>query len=75
MGERLSIEELKDRYDEDWLALTEIEKNAEGEIVSGVVVAHSPDRDVVYDAMLKSEATHMATMCFKSIPKGWTFAL
>ena len=75
MGERLTIEEIRERHDGEWVLLIDIEEDAEGETTSGVVVAHSEDRDDVYGAASGVKAEVFETLCLKRLPEGWGLAL
>lgn len=75
MGERLTIEELRERYDGEWVVVADPETDDAHEVLSGILVAHDPDREEVYDAMLRANGRHFATLCFQKMPQGWTLAL
>lgn len=75
MGERLTIEELRRRYDGEWVIVVDPDSTPEQGVLSGVVVAHSPDRNEAYDGMLKAEGGRFASLCFKELPEGWTFGV
>lgn len=77
MGERLTIEELRERYDGEWVLVVDPETDEMHEVLSGVVAVHSHDRDEMYDGMLKlsPRPSHAATLCFKELPENWALAL
>ncbi len=61
MSQVLTLDEIKDRYDSEWILIADPEVNEHMEVVRGKVVCHSKDRDEVYrkaiDLRLKSSAT------------------
>ena len=42
MGERLSWDEIKQRYPDEWVCLVDVERPNMGHVVSGVVHSHDP---------------------------------
>lgn len=75
MGERLTIEEIRERYDGEWVALVEVENDENDEIVAGRVIAHDPDGDEVYDEIGRVAPRAFAVECFQETPEGWGLAL
>lgn len=76
MGERLTIEQIRERYDGEWVALADVEED-EGtfEIRSGRVIAHDEDRDAFDDEVDRIAPGSFAVECFKRLPEGWGLAL
>jgi len=56
---RMTYEEIKKKYPDQWVLIDELEVDDTLEVVSGVVIAHSPKRDVV-DAVSIQKAGHLA---------------
>lgn len=58
MKERLTWDEIKRRYPDQWVALVDVEWPNMGEISSGVVYAHDPDHGSLLEKQkhLKSAA-------------------
>lgn len=75
MGGRLTIEELRVRYDGEWVALVDVENDENDEIVAGRVLAHDPNGDVVYDEIGRAKPKSFAVECFQKLPEGWGLAL
>ena len=76
MGERLTIDELRERYDGEWVALVDFENDPESdEITVGRVIAHGPDRDAFDNELDRLRPRSFAVECFKSLPAGWGLAL
>ena len=61
MDEMMTFEEMKKRFDSEWILVKDPEVDEHFQVVRGKVVAHSKDRDEVYrtlaDLRLKSSAT------------------
>ncbi len=47
----LSFEEMKKRYYGEWLLIAYTEVNQDMNVLKGEVLAHSPERDQVYNAI------------------------
>ena len=48
MGHKLTWEEMKIKYPEEWLLITDFELDESGRIISGNVDRHSSEKDDVY---------------------------
>jgi hypothetical protein len=75
MVEVLSFEEIQHRYDGEWVlvAYTALDENLR--LISGEVVAHSQERDVVYEALSQRGSRGMAIECFVKVPDDMAFIL
>ena len=49
-NERLTIDEMVQRYPDQWLFIVDCEHSASTELISGVVAVHSPSRDDIKKA-------------------------
>lgn len=49
-NERLTIEEMEQKYPDEWLFIIDCEISENTELLSGIVAAHSHSRDDIYDA-------------------------
>lgn len=47
MGQRMTWDEMKKAYPDEWLLITEYESDESGHLVSGIVERHSRDMDEV----------------------------
>lgn len=58
MGQKMTWEEMKRAYPDEWLLITDYETDQYGHIITGVVERHSADKDEVYHlpAIKKSSA-------------------
>lgn len=69
MAEILSFEEIQHRYEGEWvlIAYTEIDQNLKP--IAGEVIAHSSDRDTVYDSVALGHGRDLAIECFATMPE------
>jgi hypothetical protein len=49
--EVLTFEEMKQRYDGEWLMIAYTELDSEMNVVQGEVLAHSPNQEEIYQAL------------------------
>jgi hypothetical protein len=75
MGEILSFEEIQRRYDGEWalIAYTELDENLRP--IAGEVMAHSPERDLVYEALSGRDGRGVAIECFVKAAADMAFIL
>jgi hypothetical protein len=48
MNQRMTWEEMKKAYPDEWLLITDYETDESGHVIAGVVERHSSDKDEVY---------------------------
>ena len=48
--ERLTLDEMKQKYPDQWLFIVDCEHSTSTELLSGIVAVHSPSRDVINKA-------------------------
>ncbi len=48
MNQKMTWEEMKKAYPDEWLLITDYETDASGHVIAGVVERHSSDKDEVY---------------------------
>ena len=48
--QRLTINEMKQKYPDQWLFIVDCEHSDSTELISGIVAVHSPSRDVINKA-------------------------
>ena len=71
----LTIEEMRYRYDGEWLLIAYKELDQQLKVLSGEVLAHSIDRDEVYAALPLGRGKDIAIECFAKIPEDLAFIL
>lgn len=71
----LTIEEMRYRYDGEWLLIAYKELDQHLKVLSGEVLAHSIDRDKVYAALPLGRGKDIAIECFAKIPEDLAFIL
>ena len=67
MQKRMTINQIKKRYKSHWILLSD-PKLIKGQLVSGIVVFHSKDRDKMYQKMLELKLPSSATLCTMTPP-------
>jgi hypothetical protein len=75
MGEILSFEEIKRRYDGEWLIIAYTDLNDEMEVVSGEVLAHCPDEADIYKALPIAQGRDVALEYVGKVPDDLAFIL
>ena len=50
-NERLTIQEIEQRYPDEWLLIVDCEISENTELLSGVVAVHSKSREDIHDAI------------------------
>ena len=75
MSNILSFAEIEQKFDGEWvlIAYTELDLNLKP--IAGEVLAHSIDRDIVYDALLHRGDRGVAIECFVPVPDDMAFIL
>lgn len=67
----MRLKELAAKYDGEWVLLGElIEHKRTGQTLGGVVLAHDPDREGLYDKAMGLRPKRSAVLCFKKMPEG-----
>jgi hypothetical protein len=73
--EILSFEEIQRRYPDQWVLIADVEVDEEMQVIRGEVLAHSGDRDEVYDALSMGKGRSL-TLEYLGIPPGdWAVML
>jgi hypothetical protein len=55
----LTISEIKERFRDEWVLILNPDKNEIGEIIKGEILFHNPDKQKVYDELLKHRMKHI----------------
>jgi hypothetical protein len=74
-GQILTIEEIRQRYDGEWVLVACQELDPQLQVISGEVLAHSRDRDEVYAALPLGRGKNIAIECFAEVPEDLAFIL
>jgi hypothetical protein len=51
-GRKMSVAQIKTKYRDEWVLLADYHLDERNEPISGVVVAHSKDRDEIYSKQM-----------------------
>ncbi len=60
MNEVLTVQEIEDRYEAEWILVEDPEVTPQMEVKSGKVLYHSKDRDEVYKKAIELRPKHSA---------------
>jgi hypothetical protein len=69
MAEILNIDEIKTRYDGEWVLIGDPVADESLSVVGGIVLSHSRDRDEVYRKARELKPAHSAILFFGHLPK------
>jgi len=75
MNEVMTVEQIHEHFDSEWVLLEDPEVNEKLEVLGGRVLCHSKDRDEVYQKAIELSPTHSAFLYTGSFPEGEAFAL
>jgi len=56
MGEKLTWNEMKNRYPDEWLLIIEIDLDETGHLKSGIVKCHSKSKKDIYDEPVQTKS-------------------
>jgi hypothetical protein len=73
MAEILTIEEMAQRYDGEWLLIAYTEMDEDFNVIRGEVIAHSPNQEDIYNVL--PERKNRAIEYVGKIPKDLAFML
>jgi hypothetical protein len=75
MDEKLTLAEIKERFDGEWVLLDDPDVNEHQQVIAGRVVSHSKDRDEVYQRAVELRLRHSATLYLGSMPANTAIAI
>jgi hypothetical protein len=75
ISEILTFEEMQRRYVGEWVLIAELESDENMQVVRGKVLAHSPNRDEVYDALSAFPQRSLAIEYMGTPPADWAVML
>jgi len=73
--EKLSLAEMKKRYKNEWLLIANYETNDAKQVQRGIVIAHSPQREVIYKKMMEMKGSDLAIEYTGEIAKDEVYML
>ena len=71
----LTVEEIKSRYDSEWILLSDPKVNSRQEVISGRLLFHSKDRDQVYRKAIELKPKHSAFLYTGRMPDDMAYVL
>ena len=75
MGEVMTLDEINERFDSEWVLLEDPELTKGMEIIRGKVLFHSKDRDELYRKALELRPKHGAIFFVGDPPEEMIYAL
>jgi hypothetical protein len=75
MAEVLTLEEMKHRYDREWLLIAYTEIDEDFNVIRGEVLAHSPSQEEIYQALPLRQNRAVAIEYIGQIPEDLAFML
>ena len=73
-NERLTLEEMEQKYPDEWLFIVDCEYSENTELLSGCVLVHSPSRADVYDISSRYKGS-AAIHCTSKLPEDMGYLL
>ena len=73
-NERLTLEEMEQKYPDEWLFIVDCKYSENTELLSGCVLVHSPSRADVYEASSRYKGS-AAIHCTSKLPEGMGYLL
>lgn len=64
----MNVEEIKKKHPDQWVLVRVLRKNELGQLIEGEIMAHSKNRDEIYEKM-KNVKGHTYTLYTGKIPK------
>ncbi len=64
-----TVEEIRKKFKNKWVLMEVVEKGELGQVKSGIVVAHSKNRDETYSALKKTMGKHTFHFYTGEIPR------
>lgn len=75
MADVLTIDEITERFESEWVLLEDPELDQNLEVVRGTVLFHSKDRDEVYQKAVELRPKHSAFLYTGAMPAGTAIVL
>ena len=73
-NERLTIQEIEQKYPDEWLLIVDCEISENTELLSGVVAVHSKSKADIHDALIDYKG-HVAIHSTREIPEDVEYIL
>jgi hypothetical protein len=61
MSETLTMQEIEEKFDGEWVLIEDVEANEQLEALRGKVTYHGKDKEKLHQIAMKSESNHIAT--------------
>ena len=73
-NQRLTIQEIEQKYPDEWLLIVDCEISANTELLSGIVAVHSKSREDIHDALINYKG-RVAIHSTREIPEDVEYIL
>ena len=71
MAEKMSWEEMKAKFPNEWLLITDFDTDESGHLLHGIVARHSPEKDEVYRLPSLNKSCAFKYTGKSTFPGGW----
>lgn len=75
MSEMMTFEEIKQNYNEQWVLIAYSETDEDLQVVKGKVIAHSVNKEDIYQALEVASEQPLAIEYIGQVPKDLAFIL
>jgi len=75
MEERMTVQEMREQFDAEWVLIEDPQTNEALEVLSGKVLCHSKDRDEVDRRMVALRPKRFATLFTGEMPEDTAIVL
>ena len=75
MSEMMTFEEIKLRYDGQWVLIAYTETNEDLQVIKGKVIAHSANKEDIYQALESASEQPLAIEYMGQVPEDIDFIL
>ncbi len=70
---KMTWEEMKKRYPNEWLLITEYDSDESGHLLSGIVARHSPEKEEVFRLPSLDQSSAFKYTGKSTFPGGWRY--
>jgi hypothetical protein len=67
--EILTLDQIRHRYDGEWVLIAYTQLDDHLRVITGEVLAHSRDRDILYASLSLGRGKDIAIECFVEVPE------
>jgi len=71
----MKMEEIKNKYDGEWVLIEYSKLGADLSVIEGSVIAHSMDKDFIYKEQLRHKNKNLSIEYLGTVPQDWAVML